>query len=427
MVRCAPSRSRIRHCQLMLIIAIALSIGMAPVSMVAQTSQAQGPGMPLDLAAMTLRPSDLDAAGLPNYGVSLAIMGDAMNAGGFLAAWRGDPNGETASGLFRADPLRVHLSYVSLSEVIGDNTADTARQVLSYIVEFASAGAAQAGFPILADAWSISGTSEVPGGEGIGDERVVVSLRGQQPGSSAFYDRVDLLFRSGALIAGVSVENFTGDPPTVEETERLARRLLERIDEIRAGGGPGLGSRAVRFTIPAWAQSWDTDAYNVIDGEGLRQFGESDASLAEYQARVDADQMTDYYLVAQPLNRLTDGAYGTYLNLVRLFETPEAASAFLHDANNRLERNGYLDLTSVDTAPAYGDESIAVTYRRQIGGRAIQGYRITMRLGTTIASVDLSGVESPPAELVESLMTTQQMCLTSPTCPMSLPLPEEFG
>jgi hypothetical protein len=427
MVRSNSCRSSMWRCRLSAALTVVLLLSAIHGLSLSSVASQEEIGVPLDLAAMALRPSDLEAAGLADYGVSLAIIGDAANAGGFLNAWRGDPNGETASGLFRAKPLRAHLSYLALSERIGDNSSPTARQILSYIIEFENVTAAQTGFPILADAWSINGTNEVPGGAGIGEEQIVVSLTGQQPDSFAGYDRIDHLFRTEALVAGISIENFTGDPPTVEEAERLSRQLLSRIDMVRAGNGPDLGSRAVRLSVPAWAQSWDADAYNIMNREGLRRYGESEESLVQYQAGIEADQVLDYYFIAQQLNRLTDGDYRSYFSGIRRFATPDAAATFLGDLNNRLERNNFTNITIDESVPTFGDTSTAITYQRQLGGQAIQGARITMQLGDLLASVELTGPEAPPMALLEQLMTVQLNCLTTDSCPISVPLPPELS
>src|SRR5690606_37628498 len=112
-----------------------------------------------------------------------------------------------------------------------------------------------------------------------------------------------LTFRDENQIGQIEIADFqTQSPdiePTVEEIEALAERLLERMETVRADGGPGLEHQILRFESDGELVFYDGDFYTRIDGDLLPRYGEDEDAL-ELQEELDGEfGITDVYRMYQ--------------------------------------------------------------------------------------------------------------------------------
>ena len=295
----------------------------------------------LDLAAMSLRPADLEAEGVQEHGMANGLLTDnPATAGDFLRAWRGDVDGATTAALQAAAPQQLYLEQLAQTGQPWDASSGTVEQIVSYLFAFGSDAGASAAFPVLAEAWRSGGMSENATDSTVGDERLLVSGAGRQElGDHAAFQRVDVMFRSGSLIAGVSAERFAGLPIEPALVEALATRQQARIAEVRATGGPGLSQRTLRLVMPGENAIWDF--YEVRAGQPVRQFDEGSDAFATRTSNVAAAGIKDEYRLEQQFVGSLGSSQGPlafYSARLAAFSDANAASVYLQQAGDRLRQ-----------------------------------------------------------------------------------------
>src|SRR5215218_6274823 len=165
---------------------------------VASIQDSAPPG--LDLAALTLRPGDVAEPGWKHAG---AFMEDLASEAEIAASYRGDGStAEDASEQLVAFGWR--RMYVDvLDGPTGANAAPN-RRIRSYITEYASAEGAAAGFLYLEDEGAIASAEDVPGTRPFGEQFELTSDKGTSGVDGRPFRSLDLTFRAGNLVAGVT-------------------------------------------------------------------------------------------------------------------------------------------------------------------------------------------------------------------------------
>jgi hypothetical protein len=264
----------------------------------------------------------------------------------------------------------------------------------------------------------------------IGEERILVSGAGREPrGSRSRYQRIDLMFRTQRFVAGVSAEKYAGLPNEPALVEALAARQLVRIEEVLAVGGPGLGGRTLRLAIAGENAIWD--AYNVRDGEPLREFNEAPDAFEERRASVTEAGMVDQYRLEQQFLGLfgsSERPLAFYIARLATFTDEDAASAYLAAAADRLAQGNIEDLRPVDDVPAIGDETAAFAYRHtRADGVTFDDYRIYVRMGSEFFTIALGTTEALDPGAVNDLAEKQAACLRGSDCSNPIPVPPALG
>jgi hypothetical protein len=303
-----------------------------------------------------------------------------------------------------------------------------ARSVASSVTEYADAAAAAAAFAALAEgsaaalpagATPVAGgalpAGAVPGTRVVGDASAIARRPGVDPGSGLPYRGLELVFRTGTLVAGVGVYDYAGGEPAVAEVEALAAVVLARIERVRAGGGPGLSPRALRLgaarpeapgPVPVY------EGYDRLGGATVPEYGESAEALAARAARLG--EATDAYRVVQrlPAGTAAAGDDVVYASVLFRFADAAAAAAWLAGAEERLARvPGFTAVAPAAGAAAVGDESRAFAVDSRVGGEDARGVVVVARVGREVAQVRLFAPQAPPLALAEELAVAQAGCL----------------
>jgi hypothetical protein len=384
---------------------------------------------PLDLPAMALRPDDLETQGLHGFGASNSVMTDDSGAAGaFLREYRGDPGGVAGDAIDAAAPTWTYVLHLVLPGTEGDPSSGTLSRVVSYVMEFDDDTASGVAFPILADAWQSGDMHAVPTQSNVGDEHVLVSGAGQEEtGELAPYQRVDLLFRTGRLIAGVSVEKYAGLPTEAPVVENLAAQQMTRISDVLTGDQRGLGARALRLHVAG--EKNVSDKYTVLGGAPVRVVGETTAQYDQRGADVLGDRIVEGFDLEQQVAGAftSDPPLAYYHTRLATFEDAKAAFIYLQASGERLAQAQLTDLQAVD-APAVGDGASAFTYGfTRADGVAFSSYRIVVRVGAEVFSINLGTTEVLDPEAVNELAAQQAECLEGIGCVSSVPVPPSLA
>ena len=380
----------------------------------------------LDLAAMTLTPDDLDDAGLDDYGLGYGETVFPDDYAASTAQNRDLPEEEVRQVLDEAGFVRAYTSYLYLPADEDDPAGPSDRYVLSYVLEFTDAEGAAAAWDFVEDESGDESAEDLDDVEAFGDESEATRVQGEDEESGDRYDALDLSLRLDNVHTGVTIVDWAGEEPDLGDAEALAGLLLERVEATLDGDGAGLSSQVARLAGEAIVPS--ADHYLLRDGEALPLYGESrrDTNGRE-DAAADIDQ-TDGYRLWQQIAAGDDGTEDDGWFLVELlrFADDDAAADWLADTEDRIGDNpAFADLEIDEEAPTAGEESVAYTLKTEDGSARYRG--IALRVGETVATIDVIAPETPPAEVVAALANAQAACLDDGGCVEALPLPDDLA
>ncbi len=419
--------SLLRALKALLLVALTLGPSMAHDAMAAQTTESR-----LDLAAVALRPVDLEQQGLEGYGTGNGLLtNDPQAAGDFLAHYRGDPGDAGTSALGGANPGRIYVLNLVRPGVEGDSSSGTRSRVVTYLLEFDDEPAAQTAFAILAAGWQAGEMQEEPTTSTVGQERILVSGFGQEEwGERGRYQRRDLMFRSDQLIAGVSVESYSGPPSASPVVEALAAAQLVRIQEALATGGPGMSNQVLRLQTPGANSIWDR--YNVLSGQPNRLYDQTAEEATSDRALFKQWRIVDEYQSEQQIVGEANSSvrplvfYGMRLIL---FADVDAASAFLATTADRLRaQSNRQNLQVVEDVPEIADQVAGFTSQiTREDGVQFQNYRLYVRSGDMVVMIALTTTEELDQGSVNELAGQQIACLQGNDCTDPIPVPATLG
>ena len=380
---------------------------------------AQGEEAPLDLAAMALLPADLAAEGMDGYAVDTGRTLTAGNLAAGLAAIRGESAEETEEQLVEAGLQRAYQLALDLPADSPDDEDQPLASVVSVVYQFADEDGAEEVFDGLAGFVTGFPEGEAVRADTVGDASTLV--RTEDDSDEIAFTALDLRFRSGNLVGTVVVRAPTEDEPTAEDAVALGERLVDRMDDVRQDGGPGLSTQAVLLLRDGDLLSL-ADGYQVLDGDLIPAYGETKEERETRAA--DLGDATDAYRVFQVLSPADDGGNPTYYQAVlRRFADEETAAAFLDDVPDRIADDDRIEDAEVsEDAPVRGDGAVSVSYT--VAGADLQARLVIVRLGGLVASVGLLASEAPPADAVADLAEAQLGCLEGSACPEPIPAPE---
>ena len=222
-----------------------------------------------------------------------------------------------------------------------------------------------------------------------------------------------MAFRSGSLVAGTSVELFSGFAPEQTTVEALAALQQERIESVLANRAPDLSNRIVQFDLPGTRSI--TAVYGIRDGQ--RSFRDSDtpASAAESQAMATAAGIIDQFQVEQQLGGESAGSappLAFYTTRIVTFAEADAASDYIADSVARLTEGGATNLTPVSAVAAAGEEVSAYTYTHQRDdGVQLNDYRIYARTGSTVFTFPINSTRQVDQAAIVAVAALQASCL----------------
>lgn len=396
----------------------------APVSALGGATPASSPQTGqtalLDLAGMVLAPADLTQPGfvLDTDGmVTLSEEAARVNQdrGGHAADFQRLSGELRAAGWQRRYENRLGLPR-------SDDPAHFTRAVITSVTAYADATGAAAGFATLQDMSAIPTAHDVPSTRTIGDRSQLTSDSGTTS-DNVPYQSLALAFQTGNLTAGVTIEDFTNNPPDVALAESLAAKLQTRIGDVRRRGD-GLGSEILRLATTG--PSSTLDGYIRRDGVTIPFANETAASFAARDAGYDG--ATDVYDVQQrlPAGTAPGSSPPYYVVWLYRFPNPTAAATWFQTLPPALaaKPGQYVDLSPVAGARAFGDESVTLGY----GYRASEtittrGFMVLTRVGRDVARIQLDARSPVPPTAVETVAAAQVACLHAGVCPSTAPVP----
>ncbi|MFT4038732.1 MAG: hypothetical protein QM692_11175 [Thermomicrobiales bacterium] len=402
------------------------ALALGPALALAQDATPTAGAQPANLTAMALFPADLPESGFaldsgrfePSSGMAAAV---AERTGKTGQETQADLD---AFGYGRRYALRLAAAWPTGTPPPDGVDNPWGRTVTTIVTEFPSAEDATAAFTYIEkDAEAAGGLSffpeeeDVPLDTVIGDEAELTSLVAIASDTGAPYASLNLTFRTGNLIADVTIDDYLNREIDQTDIEEFAGLLLTRIEEVRSGDMPDLGERMLRFAGPTYE-----DSYTRLDGVAFPEHGMTAKATAELQARSNAQAI---YTRDQDIDGAAHPAYFT-VQLLR-FASPEDAAAFDVEALTQRFADDpfYSDVVSVTDAPTVGDASTTLQYgyAEDTDYADWSGYSIVARSG---AELILLSVEQPGGASLETVVELAEMqlaCVTGDPCPDVLPIP----
>jgi hypothetical protein len=391
--------------------------------------------IPLDLAAIPLTPAEIEAVGLEDYGTDYGWLRTAYEAGRDMPAAYGVPRAELKAALIDEAGL-TRLYSLRTARPVERGVADTVATgaVFTGIYEVASAEGAAAGQDYLLGVTTPAGAEPVEASRAFGDASRTMRFGSPDPESADPAMGFELSIRTDTLVVELIVEDVVrageeADPPTLDQVEALGDRLLERIETVRTGEFPDLGSRMVRLGVEGERVQFSADRYDVQNGQLIRHFNRS-AEIYEFEREMVEEGGLFYrYIINQDImNDPYDWtkAPGAITKLERL--TGEAAAAaWLAKAHERIGRWSSLDtFESVDRELFFGDEAVAFAFTIDRGSGPLSGHALFVRSGSDVVEVRVYGPDGVSLATAATIAKAQLDCLRGFRCLERLPVPEEL-
>jgi hypothetical protein len=406
-----------------LLAALMLAAALAPL-LVPSTGGAAPPpalqavraGRPLDLPAMVIGPADLPSDG---YGTSNS---DAPSLTAYAASLNRIAGGRRAEAAALEEELEEtgwRQAYRIILSLPSDEDPDLfGRSIFIQLVQYADVAGAEAGYDLLADIYEAGGFAAARGGSGIGDQAALFRGSGTTD-SGRLVEELSIIIRAKAIVAQASVVDFADDAPPTSEAEKIGTALVDRIGAIRENGSAGLGLVVQR--LEGDGVTTERDYYRRIDGELRTRYRESESDFEADDAWHEEHRQTDVYVLRQIIaaEDERDPALHYLLEISR-FEDEAAAAAFVDDYPAAFAESpsaGYSDVELIEDAPEFGDQSalLSFVFTRRDGTEA-GGYEYVVRVGATVANVQLNGVPAAPLAVLEDLAEGQAACLEGVVC-----------
>jgi hypothetical protein len=423
-------RSRMMRISLMLLVLFGL------MATVARSVGATVPPerLPLDLGAIPLLPGEIEAVGLEDYGTDYGWLRTTEETVGAAAVEFGVPAAEVESTLVdEAGLTRFYAVRTARPVERGDPDTVATAMVYTSIFEFAGAKGAAAGEEYLAGISSPPGSETIADAREFGDASRIVHYTTLDPESDDSVDGIKLIVRTDTLVVDLDVQDIVrpgekADPPRLAQVEALGERLMERIEAVRAGELPDLGSRMARIGVEGEHVFFSADRYEVQNGRVVRSFNFPPERYERDQAKIDAAGLTNRYIVNQDMALLDDWmkAPGT-LTQVEQFAGDEEARSWFAGAQGRVVHWGFLQaIARAEATPHLGDEAIAFAITIDWGGGPLSGYALIVRSGQEIIEVWTFAPDGVSLETAIELAEIQLNCLHGSNCPERVPVPAEL-
>jgi len=375
-----------------------------------------------DLGAMVPRSSDAEAAGLEDYGdVRVLRRGvwDYLDSG-FVALpdvlthrnLRGIREDAAASLASELEDAGWRGQFRGVLGHSNDGYVDAA--VISSVGDYADEDGAASAFGTLTGLIGNDlGAVAAEDAPSIGDEAALIN----DTTNVLSYEtsRSTLIFRSGHYVGTVDVLGPAHDEIPVATVEAVGQRFLDRISAAAASPAMPLSREALALDAPA---AHFIERYDVLDGDVLRLWDESDADFATRAATYSASDAFRRDEAIPDGDKALNEVWRFAVYAYR-FADPEQASAWLAGVPSRR------GLTPIESARTFGDESLTFAEAYEWQGVSRTGYRTYIRVGSTVVAVTIDGPDGGQLDTVESLAELQTECLTAGVCD-SAPVPVEL-
>lgn len=380
----------------------------------------------IDLAAHALRPSDLVGAGWTHDG---AFFDDLTSVGANEATYRGANTTPAGVEQILAGYGWYRYYSLSMSRPSASDPSVPVQRVRSYITEYVDDVGAAAGFAYLEDEHFVSSAVDVPASRQFGDQFELTKDSGLSSVEGVDYRSLDLTFRSGNLVAGVTLIAY--DRGAIAEPDAATVEALGSILEARlASRAPtpeSLGNALNRLVTTFGVVATYDDAYYRWEGTDVPLTGES-ATAAANRIKTYADA-TDVYQLWQGVDAGT--ANGLLYGVTLLhFPTESSAADWVANLQTILEVNPfYANMRPVESLRTIGDQAIALSYAAGGGADTPRSMLIAVRVGSNVARVHVvprGRLQDVPLSPVAAFAAMEAGCLSGNQCSAFWPVPDEL-
>src|SRR5215210_4235262 len=385
----------------LVVLSLAPGLALGSYSRTVPLASPASPAPPLDLAAMALTSHDLDGIGLTGFGQQTSAFLDLeQQAEQYALTSTATPSLESD-----ADEVRATLSAAGFQRRYQRQLGRLPRPgappsrlrtfVAPYVIEYASAEGAGAGFTLLETEIPEAEMNDVPGTRIIGDRSEITRFR-RSTDNGEPYRALDLTFQVDNLVAGVTIGEFNSRQPDLATVEALAELLLDKVRQSQTGIGPGSSNLVLRLAGPDIETR--SDEYGRLNGQTLPNYGETPDELADRDERY-GDALV-VFGVGQSIARgsparTDDTRFGVSLYQ---FASERDAAGWLDSGVQRAERSpNVIEAIPVPGAATIGDASGTLAIATERGGAGTaRGYLVETRVGVRTAQVQMVGIPDVP-------------------------------
>lgn len=413
-----------------------LAIGLlaCQLAQVAAQEATPAPARGLDLAAMTLTPSEVAALGLPNFGLAnQSSLRDAESDA--LVQADGD-------AFAAAERLHVYEEHGFIARYVGSllrpvvplESLDAAlvaaeMRVSTSVTAFVTPEGAAATFAFNEGPMDDQPGADLPDARPYGDESEVTRSTGTEVTTGAPLQRLELAFRLDNLIGEVTIVNYRDVEPDLATLEALGDALLAKIEAGVAAPGPGLSDQVLRISpMAGWIESARLrDFYTRFDRVSEPTFAQIVGAIRDGvplelngtpQNGVAAP--LDTYLFWTPLGEGDPLSLPLYVVRISRYASEDYAAAAVAALTADLGE-GYSNVLESQVGAEIGDESREFSYRYEGDPSGpVRGHLVTARLEDLVVLTQVDGPEGVTSSGVRVLAEAQIACLEQarPCAPM---------
>lgn len=390
----------------LLLVGLLTSFGLSP-----GTARAQGAGEPdaLDLAALLLRPADLDAAGLDGYGTGVSTTGTGATIARFDDRYRGGSSAATlldTTGVVRGSSL-----YLVRND---DLVLPSPDQVLTSLNQFGDDQAARSAYDAVTARRGAAANQPGSAVDVDGGEAMSFLATSSDPLGAATYRQASVVAVLGDLVAEVTIELTSAMPLTTDLAEKLFAVQARRVADATPDGS-ALGNRTLDITGPDIDP--ELSRYIRLDGEPVPESGQS-ADVMEGQATIFKAFGADD--VFQTSYQSTDGTLtiGTYLSN---HSSDDAARSYFQTIPDLLaSTDGYGDVQVGNAIVPVGSAATFVTYT--VDGSGAMATELIFHSGSVVVELIVNAPVTATVADMTTLGRAMETCLAGPDCaPISIP------
>ncbi len=354
----------------------------------------------LDLAAMALDSTDMPEGFTIFY--ELYVPGDHISSD--LTGGRITPEEVASSG------LEWYYESVYLS-------ADGATRVRSYVEQYPDVAGATRGFELLENENLLAPEGSIftdSPGAGVGEEPSEISEGSLQPsGTTPVVNSIDSTFRTGNLLAGVSVDTLPGTPADKQLAIDLSAILFDRIQSVLADQPLPLIDSSLPGQIVALSPGFQGHDEGYLSAAEL--FGPDAAALV-------ATRFVSGYFTNQSL--ISTGEAPLPIPLVSIsigkFLDEDAALQVLGESPVLQPPFDGVEPLDIGTIPGASVVQAFTYANPMLSGSSQDSVRIVMVVGGNLVILDVQANKTLEGaqEAAIQIATAQAACLQSSTeCP----------
>lgn len=365
------------------------------------------PTTTLDLARMTIRATDLPGQG---YGT---------NDGSVYANLDGGTEFSSSIGLADpADPDRMVRRINSSVETFAD-AASAQADIDRWRPDL---GGATEGPEIVIEGADTGPRQIVPDAPVFGDDSVTTTFTGSNTGGGTA-NVIEVTVRADRLVGSVSISDFRGSAPSVDEVLPFGEELVRRMRDGLAANWVGMFHRMVRFDDSDPWRARASETYTMLDGTFVPFLGSTPESMEQSATFLTSSRVIDAYTYSGTLENDSDGRILGHTAWIYSFATAEDAAAYLEPAaDNAMPVHA---TAARATPPALGAAASAISYTDTDGS---SGHRIWVQSGTEVVSVDAWRTDGLTLEAVGEFAALQLGCAQlTEVCPATPVPPSLLG